>query len=111
MRRLIPLFFACAGAQPTVGDYERATVTALCRYYSRCGVFSASEEATCERALAAQVDAAKVAYSVDEALAAGRLAFDPAAAQACTASVAAAHCDTESRLALGEVAVDARTGA
>jgi len=111
MKRLLPLLFACSAAAPTVGDYERATLSALCHYYSLCGVFSASQEASCDRVLAAQVEAGKSVYSVDEALAAGRLVFDPAAAQACTASVAAAHCDTESRLALGEVFVNPQTGA
>ena len=65
---------------------------ARCQYDARCGWRAASTEPACENAVVPGLAAYPTAYSPAEAIAAGRLTLDSAAARACIAAWATAGC-------------------
>jgi hypothetical protein len=109
MKRSLVLCFllaACSdggtsgGSLATAADYQRAAVTALCAKYVRCGTISPSQEASCQSFYNAQVGDLMQAYSIDQAVAAARVAWNGSAARACVDFIAASGCDFKSLLGI-----------
>lgn len=73
-------------------DFENARAVALCQRFARCGGLGASEEAQCETNALAQRQSTPPVYSLDDAVNAGRLKFDPVEAQKCVAARTSAGC-------------------
>src|SRR5438105_4590868 len=81
---LSALLFACNGALPTVQTYGTQLALAECNYFVRCGLLP--DQATCEKALA---NAAPQLQADEKA---GRVSFDPKAAEACLVAIAQLDC-------------------
>jgi hypothetical protein len=75
---------------PTLADYQRVAVDVFCNFYGRCGLFSKS---SCKTTFNTILASGMSAYSLEEAQSAGRLKYDPVAAQSCIDALSTATCD------------------
>lgn len=71
----------CRAPSPT--DFERAMALQECADQLRCGLIGAAGIPECESVRLQALNARRVVYSIDDAIAAGRLSYDPASARAC----------------------------
>lgn len=76
----------------SMSEYVSSLPAAVCSQAIRCGSIGASERASCERRLAAAIDAPGGAYSRSAAVAAGRLRFDGESAAACLRHIERGRC-------------------
>jgi hypothetical protein len=85
------------GSTATFDDYEKTAPKVICQFYTRCGLFSKSRESACESQFAMPQT---TGYSVDEAIAAGRITYDGDAAQRCLDAFSTSGCGLNAILAL-----------
>ncbi len=83
---------------PTPQAFDLALAQTFCGYDVRCGSRGASEQAKCEQDAAPLRATYPPGYSLADAVAAGRLAYDPAAAQACVDAWAKAGCTVDQQI-------------
>ena len=84
-------------------DLDGALVALYCKNNALCGVIGVAEEAACEADAAAARQKYKPSYSPDDAVAAGRVKFDPIAAEACLDAWRAAGCTVDQSFAVGAI--------
>jgi hypothetical protein len=83
------------GGITTFSDYQQRSAGVICLYFIRCGIYSPSQANACEAAFNTELSSKQV-YDPDQAVAAGRLAFDSAAAKSCLDAISSLGCDITS---------------